>query len=341
MKSIKKVIKNIIGEKIYNVLSKIYIYIFNLYQLIFNNFRDSILYYKHSIVFSQNTFNKIEARIILHYHSIEKGFLQKNFKYRFAIIRVKELIKLLNLPIVIKNYNKTQIAAAYLAICKYYEKHSDNNIDISDYYNSNDYAFFKSFSILKKNIVENHSRASYFANTANNFYLFSNSRKSIRSYTGEKIPLEIIYKVIEIAKTAPSVCNRQPCKVYYLENKKRIDKILAIQGGLTGYTNKISQLFILTSDRNYFYTVGERNQLYVDGGIFLMNLLYALHYYKIGACPAHWGHNYKKDILIKNELKLNESEKVISIIPFGKTKEEFKTTLSLRREVSEIMKVIK
>ena len=48
---------------------------------------------------------------------------------------------------------------------------------------------------------------------------------------------------------------------------KKIDKVLQLQGGLTGYTNGISQLMIVVSDRNYFYSVGERNQ-HVDGGIF-------------------------------------------------------------------------
>jgi nitroreductase len=95
------------------------------------------------------------------------------------------------------------------------------------------------------------------------------------------------------------------------------------------------------SDRNYYYSIGERNQLYIDGGVFLMNLLYALHYYKIGACPAHWGFNYKQDKEIQKELNLSGSEKVICLIPIGIPKEEFKTTLSLRRKNEEILKIVK
>ncbi len=116
--------------------------------------------------------------------------------------------------------------------------------------------------------------------------------------------------------------------------------MLSIQGGLTGYSSEIAQLLIVVADRNYFYSVGERNQLYVDGGIFLMNLLYALHFYKIGACPAHWGHNYEKDKQIQKEIGLSDSEKVISIVPIGIPKEEFNTTLSLRRSNDEILKIV-
>jgi len=162
---------------------------------------------------------------------------------------------------------------------------------------------------------------------------------STRSFTGEKIPFESINKAIEIAKTAPSVCNRQPTKVYYTENKTRIDRILNIQQGLIGYTKNINQLLILVTDRNYFYSIGERNQLYIDGGIFLMNLLYSLHYYEIGACPAHWGFNQFQDKQIQKEIDLSESEKVICLIPIGIPIAEFKTTLSLRRENAEIIRV--
>ena len=97
---------------------------------------------------------------------------------------------------------------------------------------------------------------------------------------------------------------------------------------------------IVVSDRNFFYSVGERNQLYVDGGIFSMNLLYALHYYRIAACPAHWGHNNDKDKEIMRELSLSKSEKVICFIPIGIPKDRFKTTLSLRRANNEILKVV-
>ena len=115
---------------------------------------------------------------------------------------------------------------------------------------------------------------------------------------------------------------------------------MTIQGGLTGYTDGVSQLMVVVSDRNYFYTVGERNQLYIDGGLFLMNLLYALHYYEIGATPLHWGHNKDKDQEIMKEISLSESEKVICVVAIGIPKDEFKTTLSLRRDNNEILKIV-
>lgn len=340
MNKIKKIVKKLLGNQLSRKLGNFKSNFTNLIILITNTLIDGKLFYKHSMVFKQDTFNKIESRIVLHYHSLEKGFLHEILKFRFGKYRVIELVKLLKYKDVVENHKKTQIAAAYLAMCKYYEKHQQNDIDISDYFKKDDYGFFKKLSMLNSEIVKSHMRIEFFNKSESNFLNFSKSRRSVRSFTGEKISFETINKAIEIAKTAPSVCNRQPTRVYYVENKEKIDKILSIQGGLTGYTDNIKQLLVLVSDRNYFYSIGERNQLYVDGGIFLMNLLYALHYYHIGACPAHWGHNSNRDKKIKKEINLSDSEKVICLIPIGIPRESFLTTLSLRRDNDEILKIV-
>jgi nitroreductase len=340
MSKIKDLIKKILGPKLYTSLVNKYINLIGLKTLSINTYTDGKLYFKHSMVFKQNTFNKIESKIVLHYHAIEKGFLHNNFRYRFGEDRIIDLIKLLSLEEVIKNNKKSQIASAYLAMCKYYERHRANAIDISDYYNVKHYELFKKMITLDVNIVKNHDSSSYFNSVSCDFKEFSASRASVRNFIEDKIPMDTIEKVIELAKNAPSVCNRQPTKVYYLENKEKIDRVLKIQGGLTGYTKEITQLLIVVSDRNYYYSIGERNQLYIDGGLFLMNLLYALHYYKIAACPAHWGHPIEKDREILKEIPLSESEKVICVVPIGFPSNSFKTTLSLRRESQEILKVV-
>ncbi|MBO2544805.1 nitroreductase family protein [Salegentibacter sp. BDJ18] len=340
MNKIKNSIKKILGPKLYNSFINTIINLLGIRKLFVNTYEDAKLFYKHSMVFKQNTFNKIESKIVLHYHAIEKGFLHNNFRYRFGEDRIRDLIKLLSIDIVKQNYKNSQIAAAYLAMCKYYEKHESDKVDISDFFSREDYELFKKMTTLNMCIIQERDNNTYFNNVYHDFKEFSASRKSVRNFKEDKIPLDTIEKVIELAKNAPSVCNRQPTKVYYLENKEKIDKVLKIQGGLTGYTKEINQLLVVVADRNYFYSIGERNQLYIDGGLFIMNLLYALHYYKIAACPAHWGHPIEKDKQILKVLPLLESEKVLCVVPIGFPANSFKTTLSLRRENDEILKIV-
>ena len=61
--------------------------------------------------------------------------------------------------------------------------------------------------------------------------------------------------------------------------------------------------------------------------------------YEVITCPAHWGFNQFQDKQIQKEIDLSESEKVICLIPIGIPIAEFKTTLSLRRENAEIIRV--
>ncbi|EPS3610576.1 TPA: nitroreductase family protein [Vibrio cholerae] len=311
------------------------------YLLVSNFLEDFKLYYRHSTVFNKDGLKKIECQLILDYHSIEKGLLFKNTKPRFAKIRIENLHPNLALDIIKHNVNRSQIRVAYQVMCEYYELHQEMGVDISDYYTISQYENYKSilgYSYSKKfKGVINYQRDDFYASVNSSFDVFSYSRKSIRECTGELVPAALIDQAITLALNTPSVCNRQACKVYLLEDKERIDKLLTIQGGLTGYTKNINQVIILSVDRNYFYSVGERNQLYIDGGMFLMNMLYALHFYKIANCPANWGKLVHEEKQLQGIVDLPESEKIICIVPIGIAKEEFRVTLSQRRELREVL----
>ncbi len=332
--SIKNRIKKVIGQRVINNIK-------SHPSIIINYFNDMVLYYKHSTVFFQNTPNKLECQIILDYHSVEKGLLFENTRYRFARERILSLHKNLKHDFIISRSHHSQIEVAYKVMCKYYELHQKNNIDIEDFFTPEQYGFYKevlSFRYDSKfNGVISHKKSDFYKNTENNFFQFSNSRKSIRSFTGELVPITVIEEAVSLATNTPSVCNRQASKVYLVNDKESVDSILMIQGGLSGYTENINQLLVLTTDRNYFYTIGERNQFYIDGGMFLMNLLYALHYKKIANCPANWGKTKKEEEKIYDFVSIPRSEKIICIIPIGIAKDEFRVTLSKRRCLSEVM----
>lgn len=334
-------------EKIKALLRPIYVPIINYKNSSFfkhldlkKNFKkDYQLYKKHSIVFRKNDLKKKEADLILQYHSIEKGFLFKNMKKGFAEYRIKNLHKMLHDEEVIQNAKRTQIRTAYQVMCEYYELHQNANYDIEKIYNKEQYEFYK--QTLNNSYTSNFSgkidwtKEHFYKNINANFHDFAHSRKSVRDFTGEMVNHEILNKVIALANTAPSVCNRQASNIYLLENKKQIDAVLKIQGGFVGYTENVKQLMILTNDRKYYYTIGERNQFYIDGGLYLMNLLYALHYYQIANCPANWGMAISKEKELDKVIKIPESEKIICMIPIGIAKDEFRTTLSCRRPIIE------
>lgn len=329
----KEVLKKIIGIDRINKTK-------SFFALIWAYISDFYMYLRYSNIFFDNKFEMIEAKIILAYHSIEKGMLFENRRPEFADYRIKELRRYLNHSLVVENNSKNQIQVALKIICEYYDIHLDMNHDISHYYDSKMYSNFKK-RIIRKN--ENFSgyeslhNREFYKDIDSNFFKFSNSRKSIRTFTGEIIPEHLVLDSVALAQTAPSVCNRQSTKVYYVSDKLKIDKILNLQHGFIGYSEKVKQLLMVTSNRNSFYTAGERYQFYIDGGIFLMNLLYSLHYKKIACCPANWAKLPSDDKKIRKIISIPESEKIICLIPIGLAAEEFRITRSERRPVDEIL----
>ncbi|MGM0934484.1 MAG: nitroreductase family protein [Bacteroidota bacterium] len=310
------------------------------YYRLKNFISDYHLFEEHSTIQNKDTLSKKETHIILNYHSLEKGFLHDNLKLRFGKIKVIELLELLKDQEVNRHINRSQFKAACLVLKQYFEKHKEMNCDISDYFSEDDYLFVKNNSIGElKPIVENTSKT-YFENNDSKFSDFSFSRKSVRHYTGDIIPTTVIQDVIGIARNSPSVCNRQGSRVYLVEDKKKIHKLLEVQGGLAGFFDNINQVLVVTGDRNSYYTIGERNQLFVDGGLFLMNLLYSLHFHKIAACPAHWCYPDSVDEQVRNLIGMKKSEKIICLVTIGIPPEKFNVTLSLRRDAEELLKIV-
>lgn len=341
---IKKFLKENKESRAYQLSSKVYKKYFPYINVITNMFYDTYFYSKHSNVFSVNTLNKLEAKIILDYHSIEKGLLFPQTRFGFAEDKIKRLNHLLKNEKIVSNSQKSQIKIAYKVMCEYYELHEKNNFDISTFYTEQDYLFYK--EILNKSYNANfsgvmeHNKDEFFDQALSSFDQFSNSRKSVRNFTGNNIDDSIIKKAIHLSKNAPSVCNRQPSKVYYLKDKSKIDKVLELQAGLEGFSKNINQLLVVTTDVNYYYSIGERYQFYIDGGVYLMNLLYALHFYNIAACPANWAKEKDDEKKIKQLVSIKDSEKVICLIAIGEADQSFRTTLSKRRELNELLTTI-
>lgn len=341
---IKKILGNNKETPLYQFSSSLYKRFAPYFTIFTNAFYDIYFFSRHSNVFNVNTLNKMEARIILDYHSIEKGLLHKKLRFGFGKEKIIRLQKYLNNKEVQQHLNFSQLRVAYQVVCSYYDLHKKHQYNTENYLSESTYLHYK--NLLKENYSQdfkaylNFDYDTYFSNSDASFKDFSVSRKSVRNFSSQLVSDELIQKALKLATYAPSVCNRQPSKVYYIKNKSKIDQILEIQAGLEGFSKNIQQLLVVTSDVSYFYLIGERYQHYIDGGIFLMNLLYALHFYKIGACPANWAKEISDEKKIKKILPIQESEKVICIVAIGTPDSAFKTTLSKRREKQEILTII-
>lgn len=112
------------------------------------------------------------------------------------------------------------------------------------------------------------------------------SRHSVREFGKTPVSKEMLHESIRMARRSPSVCNRQAVSVHIEDCPATINSLLAIQGGFNGYPTP-PKLLVITADLRAFLDPTERNQAYIDGGLFSMTLLLALESFGFAACALN------------------------------------------------------
>jgi nitroreductase len=297
-------------------------------------------YYLHSsYALGTNNSEKLTAKIIERYHSIEKGLTMPEFRKGFG---QEKLIKLINDLISFSlayDKNNNQVLHGVGVVYEYEETHRRLNFELPDEIKGLIHKLKKYYSEVFINRQIDSTKEEYFSDSNSNFEKFSLSRASVRNFTNEDVDIEDLKSAIRIAQSAPSACNRQSTRIYVYTDQEQIKEILKIQGGNRGFGHLTNKLIVITSTLNVWGFVAERYQSYVDGGIFAMNLLHSLHYKKIAACILNCSVSPKKDKSLRNICKIKQSENFIAMISCGNLPNKIKKAHSLRFNTEDIMTI--
>ncbi len=173
--------------------------------------------------------------------------------------------------------------------------------------------------------------------TSIDFDGFAKARHSVRCFTGRKLDDQVIRDAVETARYSPSVCNRQSWKVHSYATPEEIEQLLEYQNGNRGFGQLISHLLVVSSDLRTFEGVGERNQCYVDGGLFCMLLALALHAQGVGTCFLNWSVTGRTDRKFKRAASIEGNETIVTLMAVGEFPTRFPVAQSPRRPTEEIL----
>lgn len=275
------------------------------------------------------------AHLAVAAHTIEKGLTMPEKKFNFGHDKVKMISK--GIFYCAEHFDsKGDRFADIVGILKEYANwHDNNNEDITDPDTR------KALESIKKDFpqinavsqIYGETREHYFSECNSDFKNFAYSRHSCRSLTG-KVSTEDLNNALNLAiNTVPSTCNRQSIRVHVLSSKK----ILDIQKGNRGFGHLADKYLLLTSTLSHWPSGSQRNAPYVDGGIFLMNLLYSLHYYKIAAITLNLYLGVKDSERIHKEIGIPKNEVPIALVAIGTPQEKFDLARSTRRTFESIV----
>lgn len=301
-------------------------------------FVDYLRYLKFSGVLGlKSDKKKLIAKIIAEYHVVEKGLTMPDVRLGFGNENLISLINNCFNYINIYENTDSQIKHAVSVILEYKKFHNINKYSLD----TNLIQKIESLKSKFDNITSSNqiiiSNKEYFKNKNESFNVFSNTRKSIRNYSDEIIPITVIEKAVDLARNAPSSCNRQGARVHVFSSADIIKKILALQGGNRGFGHLTNKLIVVTEELGISHGVYERHQVYVDGGMYAMNLLYSLHHNNVAACSLNCNFSIKKDKQMRSLCDIKDSEVFIMMISCGYAPDQFKVSLSERYPVKEIL----
>lgn len=173
---------------------------------------------------------------------------------------------------------------------------------------------------------------------AEEFRRLALSRHSVRQFGAGTVDPGQIRAAAEIAAKTPSVCNRQSGRIHHVTDPELKRRALEIQGGNRGFGETIPDLLIVTSDLSSFLIGAERYQCWVDGGLFAMSVVYALHSMGLGTCMLNWSVDPSRDRALRAALDIPVQENVIVFIAVGPMPERLSVAASPRMTADEILR---
>ncbi|QHI70185.1 nitroreductase family protein [Tichowtungia aerotolerans] len=296
-------------------------------------FSDYLRYRKYACIdpYEARNIKAFDSMLVMEAHKIEKAFSLPNPRPGFGVSAIRGLMKLLN-DYKNKGYDCNSLAYKKVqsVLGEYIRFHERVEYDLGPLKEEvRHYADFDC-DIGGYNEV---AAEEWLRNARGNFEECALSRSSVRTYSSIPVPEETIKDVVRIARKTPSVCNRQAWHTYIVKSPEVKGKLMELQTGCRGFGDTADFMAVITTNLRSFVGPSERNQAYIDGGLYAMSFLYALHYKGIGACPLHWMVPPERSEKLRSLLNIGASENIIMVISAGGIPPLLRTAKSVRHKV--------
>lgn len=152
------------------------------------------------------------------------------------------------------------------------------------------------------------------------------ARKSVRSYTSDTIPAEVMQNLLRAAMAAPSGRNIQPWSFVVITDKSRLEEIFADNRNMPMFEQAAALVVVCADttvcrppqDNPDAAPVQQENRIWRDDmGAVTQNLLLAAEAYGLGACWTACYPYLDRMIPVKNSLNLPPTVVPYAVVPIG------------------------
>jgi nitroreductase len=279
---------------------------------------------------------KLEYYLVKHCHILEKGLALPKPRKAFGQPKIKILIKRTRLYEA--HYSETHIGCMVRdTLREYLEFHANDLQALPKDFLSHIRIFIDEREPQASGGLKHLKKSEMVTLGPDRFREFLQCRHSLRNFSSVPVEDAVINEAISMARHTPSVCNRQGWRVHYYSDKAIICELLSYQNGNAGFTESIDKLLIVTGSTKAF-TRYEHNQLFIDGGLYSMNLMLSLHAVGLGSCPLNTCMPWFREKQIKKVAGIACYERLIMMIAVGNLKDEFNVAQSEKYSLDRILK---
>ena len=126
--------------------------------------------------------------------------------------------------------------------------------------------------------------------------------------------------------------------MHLITNFDKVQQLMELQQGNRGFGHLIHQMILITVDIRSYGRFEDRYNPYLDAGLFSMNLLYSLHFFKIASIPLVWIDNKRRRRELHTLLDFPQEEYPCLMIGIGEPADKFITTASQRNVIEDVLK---
>ncbi len=163
------------------------------------------------------------------------------------------------------------------------------------------------------------------------------SRHSVRQFAPDPVDPDEVAQAVALARHTPSVCNRQNWRAHAFSGPDDVRRLLEHQNGNRGFGDQVPIVLLLTADLEGFTDEPERHQAWLDGGMFAMSVVNALHARGLGTCCLNLCHGAWHEARIRFTADIPDSEILLMLVAVGHYPERLPVAWSERKPVGDVL----
>ena len=142
-----------------------------------------------------------------------------------------------------------------------------------------------------------------------------NKRESTRKFSDLVVSDDILTKILEVGRVAPTAKNNQPYKIIVVRSSEGIEKI----DRCTACRYNANAVLIICGDKNIAWTNGVESSVEMDASIVATHIMLGATNYGVDNI---WIKLFDKE-KIKEEFNLDDNLEVVCLMPFGYRSEDY------------------